>query len=103
MSEFKGTKGHWNLGHNVVKVNEHSMMFLSVYRTIVTNKIVAVVYSENNIEQEVRANAKLISKAPEMLQMLNKCADYFLNIPNNIQAEENAEAILQLIKECTEL
>lgn len=48
------------------------------------------------------ADALLISKAPEMLEMLIKCRDYFL-LKSGEQAENNADAIEQLIKEATEL
>ncbi|WP_185212425.1 hypothetical protein [Elizabethkingia meningoseptica] len=100
MSEFKGTKGKWHLDGN------KDDLFMVASDINDKANVVCQQPDKDACESSLKnweANSKLISKAPEMLEMLNKCADYFLNIPNNIQAEENAEAILQLIKECTEL
>ena len=99
MSEFKGTGGTWSvLGEKYFTIESK----VQHERHIVPIVTIATVNSSFRPTEESKANAKLISKAPEMLEMLNKCADYFLNIPNSMQAEENAEAILQLIKEATE-
>lgn len=100
MSKFKGTKGKLRL----IDVHDDTATFDV---KDVNNKCIATFWRYNRGVEvvgvyEQKANAVLFSKAPEMLEMLKRCADYFLNIPNNMQAEENAEAILQLIKEATE-
>lgn len=100
MSEFKGTPAPWT--GNISGDNASIDIILPNNTTISVDRQDRY-NGEYVIERsEMESNAKLISKAPEMLEMLNKCAVYFLNIPNNMQAEENAEAILQLIKEATE-
>jgi hypothetical protein len=99
MSEFKGTKGDWYLREN--------------FCTIACNKnnLLARVYDAKGnalhpeIEQDfeiVKANALLISKAPEMLEMLNHILfQVFWNGGSlNLKDKENIE---QLIKEATEL
>lgn len=82
--EFKGTKGKWELSENG-----------GVYVTSNIGMICDLVTSS----KEDKANALLISKAPEMLEMLKKCkimCDH-LNI-HHVSNELNA-----LIKEATEL
>ncbi|WBS75664.1 hypothetical protein PF438_04050 [Elizabethkingia meningoseptica] len=103
MIEFKGSKGEWKLTfaeENKLAIRTSQGILMKFWKP---DKYPGQDERYESELQETKANQILCSKAPEMLQMLNKCADYFLNIPNNIQAEENAEAILQLIKECTEL
>lgn len=75
--EFKGTKGKWNLGYKTVKVNELSLLFMPIYKTVVSNKVIAVAYSEHGTENEVKANAQLIAHAPEMLEKLTECKTMF--------------------------
>jgi hypothetical protein len=94
MSEFKGTKGDW----------EFSMCQISEQININSGLInIANVFSydvlcgENDIE-ETKANALLISKAPEMLEMLKKCEKTLREI-----YECDTKEIEQLIKEATEL
>ena len=93
--EFKGTKGKWYLREN--------------FCTIASNKnnLLARVYDAKGnalhpeIEQDfevVKANALLISKAPEMLEMLNLLLEGGDSIP-----EWKKEKAKQLIKEATEL
>lgn len=82
MKNFKGTKGKWQ-----VKVsNEYS----GDYSIFTENG------SPNRIEDE--SNALLISKAPEMLEMLAYLFenDYISNI-------SNVKKVSKLIKEATEL
>lgn len=87
--EFKGTKGKWVLltGYKScgVSIGNRSTMVFS-----------------NDCEEDL-ANALLISKAPEMLDMLNK-----INITISIHGKIDSETELhyqvqQLIKETTEI
>lgn len=81
MSEFKGTKTEWEL------LKGTSLLGVQIGKTI---------FGISNINEVTKANALLISKAPEMLEMLNK-------LYANDLLKDNAEEVLQLIKEATEL
>ena len=61
-------------------------------------------YFEN--KEEAKANALLISKAPEMLEMLKKLVNEFSHYTELAQGTSKCGAVLdakQLIKEATEL
>ena len=80
--EFKGTKGEWYINRfgNVVSENEE------------------VAYMPSLTEKEhKKANALLISKAPEMLKMLEYLSKHIVN-----ESSVN-DKIKNLIKEATEL
>ena len=86
MSEFKGVK--WSLGGisgRMIQTNEY-MGFVA--------------------DVDTRKNAILISKAPEMLEALQKVLDTFYPIQDSKKESEQEEVlkqIEQLIKEATEL
>ena len=85
--EFKGTKGKWRYVKPTEKFDAC---------TISENGKVVGYTVKNSIED--RANELLRSKAPEMLDMLNKVLEYsFENAPHL------REQVKQLIKEATEL
>jgi hypothetical protein len=91
MSEFKGTKGKWN--------------YSKEYLTIVDQDRYGIA-QENGIRNssEWEANALLISKAPEMLEMLKWFTNEFKDVYH--QGTEINDMVLQakqLIKEATEL
>jgi hypothetical protein len=94
--EFKGTKGPWIIGlgdPNGVKIDAHR---------IVSNDLdrwdVCAVWKD--LDGDL-ANAKLISKAPEMLEMLGKLVE---RLEENDLGELNAVyQAKQLIKEATEI
>ncbi|MDV2459870.1 hypothetical protein CMU99_16250 [Elizabethkingia anophelis] len=92
MSEFKGTKGKWEF-------HESKGLFITT---------VGAIFRKDKSRLEQRSNAKLISKAPEMLEMLetmkkelywciNKLQEYGEEVDFQTIAEVN-----QLIKEATE-
>lgn len=90
MSEFKGTKGKWKLA-----TNDYGY-YTSVRNLDDTRKI--CVSRVNNVT-ESNANMLLISKAPEMLEML-------IEIRNQIEDGRTyitKEDINKLIKEATEI
>jgi hypothetical protein len=93
MDNTKFTKGKWKLAEN-----EYGY-YTSVRNLDDSRKICA---SRVNNQNESNANLLLISKAPELLEMLEKCKEYFL-LKTDRFSEERAEAIGQLIKEATEL
>ena len=91
--ETKFTKGVWN-------INKHSSTTVECKgRSIATTGG----YSNNNdfekIDIENKANALLISKAPEMYEMLEKCKEVFDSLNCSILSDD----IEQLLKEATEL
>ena len=88
--EFKGTKGKWIAttsinGRNAVKTIDDDFMFIDTWNARISPKLT---------EEQARANTVLISKAPEMLEMLK--------IILSGQFVDKSE-IEQLIKEATEL
>jgi hypothetical protein len=90
MSEFKGTKGDW------VLIDKTSNTKVITTRGICGD--IARVFKEGYISQkEMKANAKLISCAPEMLGMLIRFVNSDdLDITDFMDAKE-------LIKKATEL
>ena len=87
MSEFKGTKGKW-----VLKTFPEGQM--SVRNERDTRKI--CVPRVQNYEESL-ANLLLISKAPEMLAMLERLSNHFGLFP------DDRDSIKKLIKEAKEL
>lgn len=95
MSEFKGTKGKWEVteGTSLIGVRLGS-----------EGKVFAI----QNTDVEGRANALLISKAPEMLDMLKMISDvadeiWNLDDKNVLFQKINFEEIQELIKQATEI
>jgi hypothetical protein len=88
MSEFKGTKGKWEIYIDPVIKGELFIM---------ANKIPIIRIAVNNYisKEEAIFNALLISKALEMLEMLEKMAngEHFVGV----------QGIRKLIKEATEI
>lgn len=86
--EFKGTKGKWILedGKEIMCNNN---LISTGYGFMVKNKY--------TVTEESRANALLISKAPEMLEMLERARKALLMV------DPLSDEIEQLIKEATEL
>lgn len=89
MSNFKGTKGPWI--HVKFIDGQNSV------RTVDDTRKICVPRVQNRDESD--ANMLLISKAPEMLEMLEKLHPIFKELNVNPLANE----IEQLIKSCTEL
>lgn len=94
MSEFKGTKGRWEVTDptNELKwVNINADDGLPHLRSF---------WGEGVTKEEAKANAQLISKAPEMLEMLNHILFTVFWNGSNLNLH-NKEKIEQLIKEAT--
>lgn len=85
--EFKGTKGKWKIDNDC-----QNSIFITCDQPDWT-----ICNTLSDFDQD-KANALLISKAPEMLEMLGKCYEYFCN-NTSAQSEENADSIGQLIRE----
>jgi len=88
MVEFKGTKGKWKTIGNEIWTDSGFSMILGL----------SYPHNPNNVSAEIqRANALLMSKAPEMLEFITYVSN---TIPKGSMLQEKAE---QLIKEATEL
>jgi uncharacterized HAD superfamily protein len=86
METFKGTKGKW-VKHDDLVISEDN------------HKVVCISPSTFDLPtNNWKANALLISKAPEMLEMLESCLLAFQQL-----GLKEPEGIKQLIKEATEL
>jgi hypothetical protein len=88
MIEFKGTKGKWVIGINddQTVLTDNGAYRPNAMQITTSTKI------------ELKANALLISKAPEMLAMLEKASDALTSSDAYLRKE-----IEQLIKEAKEL
>lgn len=102
MTKFKGTKGKWKVreGYRIDIITDNDKAFGIVDFGTEQEAFLA----DYPIEQW-KANALLISKAPEMLEMLERIVDQLsssesLNFQSDFELIEKAE---QLIKEATEL
>ena len=123
--EFKGTKGGWKVKHSESK-NSWNIIGTALGGRYKISKCDYIINNElsndlNNREiQEQQANAMLISKAPEMLDMLNKARIELSRIKSSMMAHPDCtigsefddytssaqdceNEIEQLIKETTEL
>ena len=97
--KFRGTKGQWYVSGDKYATIESRNMDEKI---VVTYPTIATINSTFINFEEFRANALLISKSPEMLEMLQKCKEYFL-LKTDAKSEERADAIAQLIEEATKL
>ncbi len=92
MSEFKGTKGKWEIEY---LASDESI------RAVINDGIIDVWAIRTSIE-EANANTLLISKAPEMLEFLTQlqyaCENGLIQ-----DLEELGESTKELIKSATEL
>ena len=86
--DFKGTKGKWIIDEEEFFINDSGVDVFSISNECKTEVQMADVYGS-------KANAMLISKAPEMLEMLDNIKDY---LGSDVRAR-----VEQLIKEATDL
>lgn len=107
MSEFKGTK-NWKLKVDfMVKENKYGANYLSIDEEDAINVI--DVYADGRLEyseriNELKANALLISKAPEMLEMLERMYSHWCEVGLTETAVNNyMSETKQLIKQATEI
>jgi hypothetical protein len=101
MNEFKGTKGQWYVNGDKYATIESRK---TDEKIVVTYPTIATVNSTFIDIEEFRANALLISKAPEMLDMLEKIYDYYSDnerITGSLRSF--VIEIKQLIKEATQI
>lgn len=102
MNNFKGTKGKWKVreGYRIDIITDNDKAFGIVDFGTEQEAFLA----DYPIEQW-KANALLISKAPEMLEMLENCFGMLDRIRPATEEEmrEMKNNIKKLIKEATEL
>lgn len=91
--EFKGTQGKW---FACCLKNRPHYVFSSDGETTICRPYQVQEGCDDLTDEEFRANALLISKAPEMLEMLIKFTST-MDLVNNIEQAK------KLIKEATEL
>lgn len=100
MAEFKGTKGKWKIS-KTPEYHEPKCSKVEVFSEESPNFWICKIQNNGLIEKnEGNANALLISKAPEMLEMLKQCVET-LEFSENIGF--TYDEVKQLIKEATEL
>jgi hypothetical protein len=93
--EFKGTKSQW-------KIEGVDKTFVYALNEKGTNAFSLNINNDGRTEHiEQQANALLISKAPEMLEMVKKLMAYMPK--KNIDDANMYYQALQLIKEATEI
>lgn len=101
MSNFRGTRGKWYM---------HPHAFMCVTSDSMSIANCAVKTSNVNTDEliaEQKANALLISKAPEMLEMLEKIIQGYSKAPGEMWIPDyignHIEDAKKLIKSATEL
>lgn len=95
--EFKGTKRNWAL-------SGLDKTFIYALNEKGTNAFSLIINNDGKIDtKELEANALLISKAPEMLEMLQDIVDDFYEDGLKVVSIGNIEKAKKLIKQATEL
>lgn len=94
--EFKGTKGKWIVDHEESGFNKYHQLCTPIS----TKGFIGFceIYGD---DEESKANALLISKSPEMLEMLQKI--HLKLTDSDTINYDDYEELEQLIKEATEL
>lgn len=92
--EFKGTKGKW-IVEDGKEIMCNNNLISTGYGFMVKNRY--------TVTEESRANALLISKAPEMLEMLIGFVERWDFVNPHLFHNAEIEQARQLIKEATEL
>lgn len=107
MNEFKGTKYHWVVDTEV-KSTEESIFFLDIDSPGCFQSGIVSVYGGSENDIEMKANAQLIAKAPQMLEMLIEISKVAEKIwredeDNEFFDEIDFAELDDLIQEATEL
>ncbi|MGJ1420474.1 hypothetical protein ACR79T_12675 [Sphingobacterium spiritivorum] len=78
--EFKGTQGPWQVRQEVDE--KYDQPIFNIDTSDGSEESIITVWSglniDDNLDDRTTANALLISKAPEMLALLQECADTFV-------------------------
>lgn len=101
--EFKGTQGKFKYEYRNDNYYIYKEFSSSFYREFI-GQMFYLKNTDGTFNKEAEYNALLISKAPEMLEMLIKCKDAMLELMDHQDGwEEDYEELKDLIKESTEL
>jgi hypothetical protein len=96
MSEFKGTKGPWYPVEYAGRIVIQTLDYYSHCHDILN--------MDDFTENQVNANAKLISKAPEMLEMLKLIVEAQYEKDGSLaKLNSTISSAKNLIKEATEI
>lgn len=103
MGEFKGTKGIWSFK----EFNDSRIKYRFYINSANGVSVCKILRDDNDDSSEERHNALLISKAPELLSMLQKISDFIddnekINYKIRLLSREVSN-IKELIKSATEL
>lgn len=99
MGEFKGTKGKWEYSDGD---NSSIDIVLENNSTISIDRFDRYGSGLVGTREEMQANAKLISKAPEMLELLEEFITHHFDFMGCGEIKELQEDAKKLIKEATE-
>ena len=100
--EFKGTKGKWYI-ENLHAPKEGKYPAFEIDISTETEENMCTVWYAELFAEEAKANALLISKAPEMLEMLIGFVERWDFVNPHLFYNAEIEQARQLIKEATEL
>lgn len=107
MIEFKGTKGIWEITKECSNGIVEEELAINIKSNEDLMFDICAVWVDLHTREEAKANALLISKAPEMLEMLNillyDYKNYIQNISQDSHRNNRINEIEQLIKQATEL
>jgi hypothetical protein len=92
MKEFKGTKGKWQVTQNGQSFSIHKEEYEGLFIDCWGGGIA------NTSDEQAKANALLISKAPEMLEMLKECLKFAKMKNNEVMAFEIEKLIIDSTK-----
>lgn len=99
MDNTKFTKGKWVANY---QAGSWLIQDKETYQDGLKGCLAEVYYFDDAIDT-AEHNALLISKAPEMLEMLGECKKSFLDYSPSLEQIELIDKIEQLIKQATEL
>jgi len=105
MSEFKGTKGKWEVGDGIPNGIDNLKGNIQILSSCDFSWDIACVFKDvyfSNKDNIAEANAKLIASAPEMLEMLKNVFSYFEDNQEKVGTPEIMYQIENLIKKATE-
>lgn len=105
--KFKGTSGKWDLFQDYDHAYSQKVLNISNW----TDGCMATIWTgkdrDEEIPEEIKSNALLISKAPEMLEMLKDVFELLNPVTDEQGVKESYYQLMpkieQLIKEATEL
>jgi hypothetical protein len=96
MTEFKGAKGKWHVVSGSIDKLGNCLSIANTKQSYNGRELICVITTVESLNQNDISNALLISKAPEMLEMLESCLLAFQQL-----GMKEPKGIKELIKEAT--